>query len=331
VTTEHAVLTVTDLRSHLNGPDGAVRAVDGVSFEIAEGRTVGIVGESGSGKTVLGRSIAGLYDPADLALREGSVILEGVDLRALSPAELRDVHGRALGIIFQNPLSALNPVMRIGEQLAEQLRLKLRLDRRAALGRAAELLASVGLGDVTRLLRSYPHELSGGMRQRIMIAIAISCDPKLIIADEPTTALDVTVQREVLDLLDTLQEVRRMAMILITHDLAVVADRADEVAVMYAGRFVERAPVEELFARPLMPYTRALLAAIPKSTDPPHTRLQVIPGGPPDLVRPPGGCAFAPRCPRAQARCVAEAPPLVRDEATAHEYRCWFPDNGSVS
>lgn len=331
LTTNDVVLSVEDLSTHLNGPDGPVRAVDGVSLDVAEGQTLGVVGESGSGKTVLGRSIAGLYEPGQVVYQQGQVNLDGVDLRELSPEEMRDVLGRRIAMVFQNPLSSLNPVMRIGEQISEQLRYKLQMDRANAADRAAELLTAVGMRDVDAQLRAYPHELSGGMRQRVMIAMAISCEPRLLIADEPTTALDVTVQRQILDLLQALQQHRRMATILVTHDLAVVADRADEVAVMYAGRLVERAPAPELFAEPLMPYTHALLAAIPSLEKPPHTRLQVIPGRPPDMVAPAVGCAFADRCPLVQRRCREEMPELTKKPGSRHWYRCWYPMSGKAN
>ncbi len=319
------VLVVEDLRTSLWGPDGPVRAVRGVSLSIEEGTTLGLVGESGSGKTVFGRSIMRLYDPDRVAESSGRIEIDGVDVSALGEERMRDVRGNLVAMVFQDPMSSLNPVMKIGVQLTEQLRRHRALTRRDARAEAIELLAAVGIPRPEVRMNAYPHQLSGGMRQRVVIAMAISCNPRVLIADEPTTALDVTVQRQILDLLDRLQEEHRMTMLLVTHDLGVVATRADRIAVMYAGQVVEWAPTADLFERPLMPYTRALLDAIPRLEHPSHTRLQVIPGRPPNMVDPPAGCAFAPRCRFARERCRTEAPPLVRVSGTDHRYRCWFP------
>jgi peptide/nickel transport system ATP-binding protein len=226
--------------------------------------------------------------------------------------------------VFQDPMTALNPVVRVGRQITESLRLRAGLDRAAARETAVSLLKSVGIPDPERRLRSYPHELSGGMRQRVMIAISIACSPRLLLADEPTTGLDVTVQAQILDLLRRLQDERHMAVILVTHDLAVVAGFADEIAVMYAGRIVEKAPTQILFSQTRMPYTEALLGSIPRLSEPSHTRLRAIPGRPPDLAKRPPGCAFAPRCAYVQERCRSEAPPL-RSAGPGHDFACWFP------
>ncbi len=316
------LLDVTDLRTRFRSPRGMVRAVDGVTFSLERGKTLGIVGESGSGKTVLSRSLMGLLPPG--TERTGSVRFEDRELLTLPREELRAYWGTQMAMVFQDPMTSLNPVMRIGKQITESLRFHFDITKGYANETAVALLRSVGIPEPQRRMRQYPHELSGGMRQRVMIAIALACGPKLLLADEPTTALDVTVQAQILDLLQSLQRERFMAMILVTHDLGVVAGRADEIAVMYAGRIVERAPTAELFANVHMPYTEALLRSIPRIEETSHTRLAAIPGRPPDLVNPPPGCPFAPRCEYAQDKCRAEAPPLV--EATpGHEYACWFP------
>ncbi|MEW9547389.1 dipeptide/oligopeptide/nickel ABC transporter permease/ATP-binding protein [Nonomuraea sp. NPDC050783] len=315
------LLQAEELRTHFVTPRGLVRAVDGVSFTLERGRTLAVVGESGSGKSMLIRSILGLLPGT--AVRGGTVYLSGDDLTARSPAEMRSVLGPRLGTVFQDPMTALNPVRTVGTQVAEPLRVHLRMGRRQAREAAARLLASVGIPDPARVLRRYPHQLSGGMRQRVTIAMALSCGPDVLFADEPTTALDVTIQDQVLRLLHRLREERDMAVVLVSHDLSVVARWADEVIVMYAGRVVERGPAAEVFARPRMPYTEALLQAAPRLTGPAHHRLRVIPGRPPDLADPPAGCAFAPRCGYARERCAAEAPPLLAEEGRA--YACWYP------
>jgi oligopeptide/dipeptide ABC transporter ATP-binding protein len=230
-----------------------------------------------------------------------------------------------MAMVFQDPMTSLNPVMKIGRQITEGLRYHLDLPKEEATNQALQLLDSVGIPDPKRRIGQYPHELSGGMRQRVTIAIALACGPKLLFADEPTTALDVTVQAQILNLLNQQQRERHMAMVLVTHDLGVVAGRTDEIAVMYAGQIVEKAPTRALFAHVRMPYTEALLRSIPKLESPSHTRLQIIGGRPPDLIHPPSGCRFAPRCPYAQAKCHTEMPPLVEAETPGHEYRCWFP------
>ena len=321
---EPILLEVEDLRTAFHTPEGVVRAVDGVSFTLDRGRTLAIVGESGSGKTVLSRSVMGLL-PGRGVERSGSVRYEGRELLGRPERELREVWGPQMAIIFQDPMTSLNPVVRIGRQLTEGMVHHLDLSKREAEERALALLSSVRIPDPERRMREYPHQLSGGMRQRVSIAVALACGPLLLIADEPTTALDVTVQAQILDLLAAQQRERFMAMILVTHDLGVVAGRADEIAVMYAGQIVEQAPTRALFADVKRPYTEALLRSIPRIEDPSHQRLSAIGGRPPKLVDPPDGCRFAPRCPYVQDRCRAEAPPLREASVPGHLYRCWFP------
>ncbi|MGI5269453.1 dipeptide/oligopeptide/nickel ABC transporter permease/ATP-binding protein [Nonomuraea sp. CA-218870] len=318
-----ALLQVDDLRTHIHTPRGTVKAVDGVSFTLERGRTLAIVGESGSGKSMLIRTILGLLPATDVS-RGGHVHLEGDDLTAFTPERMRQVLGRRLGTVFQDPMTALNPVRTIGAQVTEPLRVHLGMNRRRARQEAERLLASVGIPDPARMLRRYPHQLSGGMRQRVTIAMALSCGPDVLFADEPTTALDVTIQDQVLRLIHRLREERDMAVVLVSHDLSVVRQWADEVIVMYAGKVVEHGPAEQVFARPRMPYTEALLQAAPRLTDPSHHRLRVIPGRPPDLSDVPPGCPFRPRCAYAQDRCAEEAPPLLA-EAGDHHYACWYP------
>jgi peptide/nickel transport system ATP-binding protein len=320
---EEPLLDVQDLRTFFHTARGVVKANNGVSFTLDRGKTLGVVGESGSGKTVLTRSIMGLLPNTHLE-RSGSVRFAGHELTSLTPQQLRDVWGTQMSVIFQDPMTALNPVVRVDRQLTESLRIRLGLDRRAAHDTAIALLTSVGIPAPAQRMRNYPHELSGGMRQRVMIAIALACGPKLVLADEPTTGLDVTLQAQILDLLATLQRERSMGMILVTHDLGVVANRADDIAVMYAGRIVEQAPTKDLFSHTRMPYTEALLRSIPRLVDPSHTRLRAIPGRPPDLAALPEGCPFAPRCPYAQDRCRTEDPPS-RTAGAGHLFRCWFP------
>jgi len=318
------LLRVVDLKTHFRTERGIVRAVDGVTFTLERGRTVGVVGESGSGKTILARSIMGLL-PKRNVIREGRVIYEGLDIIGYSQADMRHVWGSEMAMVFQDPMTSLNPVMKIGKQLTEPLFLHLNMARSDAHETAVALLSSVGIPEPAQRLQEYPHQLSGGMRQRVMIAIALACGPKLLFADEPTTALDVTVQAQILNLLQQQQNERHMAMVLVTHDLGVVAGRTDEIAVMYAGKVVEQAPTRVLFENMRMPYTQALLASIPKLENPSHTQLEIIGGRPPDLVTPPPGCRFAPRCKYAQQRCLAEEPPLIESDVAGHLYRCWFP------
>jgi peptide/nickel transport system ATP-binding protein len=317
------LLAIEDVTVELATPRGNLRAVDRVNLTLAAGRTLGIVGESGSGKTMLSRAIARLLPrPARLS---GRVLFDGQNLAELKGEALRRLRGRALAFVFQDPMTSLNPVLSIGAQITETVREHLGLDTPAAVRRAIELLTSVGIPSPEQRLRQYPHQFSGGMRQRVAIAIALSCEPKLLIADEPTTALDVTVQAQILDLLAREQRRRRMGLILITHDLAVVAGRSDEVAVMYAGRVVERAPTATLFRAMRMPYTQGLIAAIPKLDAPPHTPLKAIGGLPPDPTRLGSGCAFAPRCTYASAQCREQRPQLTAAANGQHHFACWHP------
>jgi len=323
-THEGPLLVVDDVHTSFRTARGTVRAVDGVSFEVHEGKTLGIVGESGSGKTVLSRSIMGLLPPRDV-IRSGTVHFAGHDMTAMEDKELRQVWGAELSMIFQDPMTALNPVKRIGVQICESLRLHLDMDKKEAVSTAVELLRSVGIPSPEERVRWYPFQLSGGMRQRVMIAIALACAPRLVLADEPTTGLDVTVQAQILDLLADLQRERHMAVILVTHDLGVVASRADDIIVMYAGRIVERAPTRTLFSDTKMPYTQALMDSIPRLADPSGARLLAIGGRPPDLINPPQGCRFAPRCPYAQDKCRESDPPLRTVGSPDHLFACWFP------
>ena len=293
-----ALLEVRDLRTHFFTREGVVRAVDGVSFSVERGRTLGIVGESGCGKSVTALSIMGLIPKPPARIVGGEVLFGGRDLTTLSERELSDVRGDEIAMVFQDPMTSLNPTLTIGTQLVETIRRHTDVSKQEARRRAVDLLEEVQLPKAPQRLKDYPHRLSGGMRQRVMIALALSCNPALLIADEPTTALDVTVQAQVLDLLDELRRSHDMAMIFITHDMGVIAEVADDVVVMYAGQIVEQAPVRALFEQPEHPYTEALLGALPQLEDGAarHARLTAIPGRPPDLVNPPAGCRFAFRC-----------------------------------
>ncbi|AWO86560.1 dipeptide/oligopeptide/nickel ABC transporter ATP-binding protein [Gordonia terrae] len=304
-----------------------VRAVDGVDLTLPRGRTLGVVGESGSGKSVLSRSIMSILAPSAVIQPRSRIKIDGRDTATLSRTESRSLWGSRVSMVFQDPMTSLTPVLTIGHQLTETLRRHTDLTKAQALMRAEELMVWVGIPEPKKRLSQYPHNLSGGMRQRVVIALAIACSPDLLIADEPTTALDVTVQHQVLSLLSRLREDNGMAMILITHDLGVVAGRTDEIAVMYAGRIVEHAPTRTLFTEMRHPYTRALINSIPKLSDASHTRLQSIPGRPPTIIDPPAGCAFAPRCEYAGARCVTETPPLAVHENAApdHRFACFHP------
>jgi peptide/nickel transport system ATP-binding protein len=314
-----ALLDVEDLQTHFRTPDGVNRAVDGVSFQVKEGETLAIVGESGCGKSVTANSILRLIPepPGKIA---GAIRFQGRDLLALPERAMRDIRGNDISMIFQEPMTSLNPVLTIGRQLRETLRLHEGLERRAAEDRAVEMLNLVGIPEARRRLHEYPHQLSGGMRQRVMIAMALACDPKLLIADEPTTALDVTIQAQILDLMRRLREESGAAIVLITHDLGVVAEVCDEVVVMYAGQVVERAPVEALFRMPQHPYTVGLLGALPR-LDHRRPRLAAIEGSVPNMSAPPAGCRFQARCPFRIPRC-AELPPLA-DIGGGHLSRCW--------
>ncbi|MBW7864218.1 MAG: ABC transporter ATP-binding protein [Candidatus Hydrogenedens sp.] len=315
-----ALLTVEGLRTSFHLRDGVVRAVDGVSFSIGSGETLGVVGESGCGKSVTFYSLLGLLPMPPARVGGGTAFFGGMDLLKASPAELRRVRGRRIGMVFQDPMTALNPYMTVGDQVAEPLRVHGGMGRAEARRRAVEALESVGISDAAGRLDAHPHAFSGGMRQRVMIAMALIARPDLLVADEPTTALDVTVQAQILELLRTLQRERGMAVALITHDLGVVAGNCRRVLVMYAGRVVESAGVEALFARPRHPYTRALMASMP-AANPPGAPLRGIPGRPPDLARLPAGCAFAPRCPQAAPVCL-KADCVLRETAPGHATAC---------
>jgi oligopeptide/dipeptide ABC transporter ATP-binding protein len=314
-----ALLAINDLRTWFETEAGSVRAVDGVSLSVEEGETVALVGESGSGKSVLSLSVMGLVPPPGRMVA-GTVSYGGQNLATIPERERRGLRGREMAMIFQDPMTSLNPVIRVGEQIAEPLRHHLGLSRREAAKRAVGLLEEVGIPDPAERARSHPHTLSGGMRQRVMIAMAIACGPKLLIADEPTTALDVTVQAQILDLLRDLQARSGMAILFVTHDLGVVAEIADRVAVLYAGKIVEEASATNLFASPRMPYTRGLLASVPSLAGP-VSRLTGIEGSVPSGIHRPTGCAFHPRCGSALDLC-REVEPDPEEAATDHMVRC---------
>ena len=320
------LLKLENLNVSFKTPRGQLKAVRDVSIEVQAGESLGVVGESGSGKTVLSRATMGLLPGT--ATRTGAIWYQGQDISLLPKEKVRELWGVGMAMIFQDPMTALNPVRRIGSQVTESLTVRLGMDKKAARERAIELLKRVRIPDPEAMLRKFPYQLSGGMRQRIMIAIAVSCNPELLFADEPTTALDVTVQAQVLELLDELREEFNTAMILVTHDLGVVAGHTDKIAVMYAGDLVEYAPTGELFANMKMPYTEALLKSIPRLETPTGTRLPVIEGRLPDPTKDEPGCAFANRCPYVQDKCRAEKPPLKSD-GNDHFYRCWFPIGGN--
>ena len=308
------LLEVHNLHTHFFTREGVVRAVDGISFQVDAGKTLGIVGESGCGKSVTALSLMGLIPKPPARIVDGSVNFTGRDLTKLSERQLEDVRGKEMAMIFQDPMTSLNPTLRIRTQITEVLDRHYGYSKEDARKRAVELLEEVQIPRAAERLDDYPHRFSGGMRQRVMIAIAIACNPKLLIADEPTTALDVTVQAEILDLLEELRREHEMGMMIITHDMGVIAETADEVAVMYAGQIVEQAATQDLFDRPEHPYTEALLGALPQleGEDVRRGRLRSIPGRPPDLIAPPPGCRFAPRCPHAGLRdgCADHVPEL---------------------
>ncbi len=322
------LLEVKNLQTHFKTRAGIVRAVDGVSFQLDRGELLGLVGESGCGKSVTALSLLRLVAPPGRIVG-GELLFEGTDLLQLSEARMREMRGDDITMIFQDPMTSLNPVYTVGEQIAEALRLHRKLSRGQARAAAIEAMREVAIPDPARRADDYPHQLSGGMRQRVMIAMALACDPKLLIADEPTTALDVTIQAQILELLDELRRTRDLAVLLITHDLGVVAEVADRVAVMYTGRIVEASPVAELFARPKHPYTEGLLRSVPKLTlaeVEKVERLQTIDGTVPKLTELPPGCHFAPRCPHRMPRCtVGERIPLYELEG-AVEVRCVLYD-----
>jgi len=320
------LLQIDELKTHFFTRDGVVRAVDGVSFTIAPGETLAVVGESGCGKSVTSLSVMRLVaSPGRIVA--GAIRFDGRDLLALSEPEMRKVRGNDISMIFQEPMTSLNPVLTVGSQIAEALVLHRGLGRKQAMERAIEMLRLANISEAARRSGEYPHQMSGGMRQRVMIAMALACDPKLLIADEPTTALDVTIQAQILDLMRALQAKTGAAIMLITHDLGVVAEMAQRVIVMYAGRKVEEAPVDELFARPRHPYTRGLMNSMPRlgAARGRRARLQEIPGVVPSLREPIAGCAFATRCPYAVERCRIETP-MLEPKAPAHTVACWEAD-----
>ena len=321
------ILDVRHLTTVFTAGAAPVTAVDDVSITARLGQTLGVVGESGSGKSVLARSIMGLVSPGSRVERSGEIRFDGTDLASLPRKKVRRMWGSEIAMVLQDPLTSLNPVKKIGAQVVETVRRHdPKLSGKKAQARGVELLRSVGIPEPERRMKVYPHQMSGGMRQRVGIAIALAGNPRLLFADEPTTALDVTVQMQILDLLARQQRERHMTMVLVTHDLGVVATRTDHIVVMYAGQIVESAPTKSLFTDVKMPYTRALLDALPKLDEPSHTRLKAIPGHPPNLAAPPAGCRFAARCPAAQEKCHTTAPPLIASDADAdHLYRCWFP------
>jgi peptide/nickel transport system ATP-binding protein len=317
------LLEVDNLSVHFATEDGVVHAVDGVSFELDRGRVLGIVGESGSGKSVTAMTIMGLTRDVN-ARFDGRVLYSGKDLLKVSDDELQHYRGNEIGMIFQDPMTSLNPVYRIGEQIGEAIRAHERVGKAMARRRAVELLRQVGIPNPETRVDDFPHQFSGGMRQRAMIAMALSCNPSILIADEPTTALDVTIQAQIIELIAQLKDEFDSSVILITHDLGVVADVADEIVVMYAGRVVERGPTRDVFYDPQMPYTWGLLGSIPRLDRPRPDRLHTIAGAPPSLINLPRGCRFRPRCPHSFDRCYEEPALENRVEDPAHVDRCWL-------
>jgi oligopeptide transport system ATP-binding protein len=318
------LLEVRDLRTYFDTEDGEVKAVDGISFQLKRGETLGIVGESGSGKSVTNLSIIRLIPSPPGRIVSGQVFFDGKDILALKEADVRRIRGRRIAMIFQDPMTSLNPFMKISRQLMEITQLHLGHTKNQAYAHAVEMLETVGIPDARARVDNYPHEFSGGMRQRVMIAMALSCEPELLIADEPTTALDVTIQAQILELIKTLKRSTGASVILITHDLGVVAGMTDHLIVMYAGKVFEQAPTAELFASPGNPYTKGLLRSVPDPTTQ-QTELYQIPGSPPDVAHLPAGCPFAPRCQRAADICSREFPPFVQLTAE-HFSLCHFAD-----
>lgn len=323
-----SILKLENLKVRFSTHRGQLEAVRGVDLSVEAGTSIGIVGESGSGKTVMSRAAMGLLTGSNVT-REGRITFDGKVLSDMSREDVRNEFGTGMAMIFQDPMTALNPVRRIGSQLKESLRVRLGMSRKEAKARSIELLTLVRIPEPARMLRKFPNQLSGGMRQRIMIAIAISCNPKLLFADEPTTALDVTVQAQILELLTDLRKKLNMTMVLVTHDLGVVAGNTDYVAVMYAGEIVEQAPTTELFANMKMPYTEALFKSIPNINMKAGSRLPVIEGRLPDPTDRPPGCGFAARCSYAQDKCFTDHPELEAAK-DGHLYRCWFPLGDSI-
>ncbi len=318
-----SLLKVEDLKVHFDTDDGIVKAVDGVSFEVERGKILGIVGESGSGKSVANLTILGLTRAPNAEI-SGRILFEGMDLNAMDSEQLRGIRGNQISMIFQDPLSSLHPFYKVGRQLVEALQVHQDIDKKAATARAVELLGLVGIPDPERRVREYPHEFSGGMRQRAMIAMALTNDPKVLIADEPTTALDVTTQAQILKLIERLQAELGMAVIMITHDLGVVAEMADDILVMYAGRVVEAGTLEQIFYDPQHPYAWGLLGSLTRIDRPRLARLAQIAGQPPSLISPPEGCHFRPRCPHEFAKCKQTPGLDQRAPDPGHTDRCWL-------
>ena len=306
-----SILTVNNLKTYFQTEDGVVKAVDGITFNLKKGETLGIVGESGSGKSVTNLSIMRLIPEPPGKIVEGKIIFDGIDVRSLSIEEIRGIRGKRIAMIFQDPMTSLNPFLRISTQLTEVTELHLNHTKEEAYNHAIKMLEMVGIPDAANRVDSYPHEFSGGMRQRVMIAMALSCDPELLIADEPTTALDVTIQAQILELIKDLKARMGTSVILITHDLGVVAGMTDKIIVMYAGKVFEQALTKELFAAPANPYTKGLLKSVPDPAHEDGTTLYQIPGLPPDVAHLPPGCPFSPRCEKVQEICRQEYPPFV--------------------
>jgi len=322
-----AILEIKNLKTHFHTPDGVVKAVDGVTYDLHAGETLGVVGESGCGKSVTALSILRLIPEPPGRITGDGIFFEGEDLTQLPTRELRKIRGNKISMIFQEPMTSLNPVFTIGFQIAEAVMLHQGLSKKGAMDKAAEMLDLVGIPLPRQRVKEYPHQLSGGMRQRVMIAMALSCNPKILLADEPTTALDVTIQAQILDLMFKLKDDLGTAIIMITHDLGLVAETCQRVVVMYAGKIVENAPVDEIFANPMHPYTIGLLNSIPKlrtsATDKEQGRLQEIPGVVPSLHRLPTGCTFNPRCPEVFGMCLENEPEL-KEVSPNHFVRCFL-------
>ncbi|MFD2330529.1 ABC transporter ATP-binding protein [Cohnella sp. GCM10020058] len=318
------LLRIRGLRTYFHTERGRLAAVDGVSLDVGKGEIVGIVGESGCGKSATAQSVLRLFDEKRLASYEGEIDYDGTDLLRLSPKQMRDIRGNEISMIFQDPLSSLNPVHTVGQQIVETLRLHRKIGKKEAAARAIELLRMTGIPAPERRAREYPHQLSGGMRQRVMIAIALACEPKLLIADEPTTALDVTIQAQILELIAGLNRRLGMSVMLITHDLGVVAEACTRVVVMYLGQVVESADVRTLFAKPLHPYTIGLMRSVPRLDGDRTQELPAVPGSVPTLGQVPPGCRFASRCAFADDRCRSEMPELETLPGTDTQVRCWY-------
>ena len=325
---EDVVLDIQDLRTHFQSKDGWVKAVDGVSYQLYRGKTLGLVGESGSGKSVTALSILRLLDMPPAEIKSGRIVFDGRDLLSLPEAGIQAVRGQTISMIFQEPMTSLNPLQRVGTQISEVIRAHKKMKAGQIRDRVREIITLVGIPSPEKRMNEYPHQLSGGMRQRIMIAIALACDPQVLIADEPTTALDVTIQAQILGLLKDLQDKLGTSILIITHDLGVIAETAHDVAVMYAGKVVEIADVKTIFKQPLHPYTQGLLRSVPRVDDTSHRhRLNEIPGVVPNLWNLPAGCAFLDRCPVGLEKCAQYAPQLT-DVDDRHKVGCWRATSG---